>query len=130
MNARKRKTLGVIRIIVLSILVVMVGVDFVLVFNEHNDYPTFSRVVRDHRTELIWLNFLFGGLVTKIYFNRIVHEKHWEISGVISYGSIVVLLGILGISIDMRLDTWHHLFIMICGGILAYRAWPQYVAKE
>ena len=52
------------------LLITMVVIDVVLVALEARCYPTFSWVVRDNRTHLIWLVFLFGGLVSKIFYNR------------------------------------------------------------
>lgn len=126
---RHLKTLRTIRIILAILLGIMVLIDVVLVIIG-DDYPTFSEVIKSKRTEFMWLNFLLGGLIGKVFFNRIVFTKKPEISGFFAFLSILVLLGIFGRIENFQLETWHHLLIMICGVIVGQRIWPQYISHE
>ncbi|GGG46950.1 hypothetical protein GCM10011414_15770 [Croceivirga lutea] len=107
----------------------MIIIDIVLVALG-DEYPTFSEIVKDQRSELIWLNFLLGGLVGKVFYNRVVYTKKPEISGFFAFLSILVLLGFLGQLESFQLETWHQLLVMITGAIVGQRIWPQYVADE
>jgi len=78
---RNLKTLRTIRTVLAILLGTMIIIDIVLVMLQTKGYPTFSEVVKDQRSELIWLNFLLGGLVGKVFYNRIVYTKKTEISG-------------------------------------------------
>ncbi|UJH67609.1 hypothetical protein [Allomuricauda sp. SCSIO 65647] len=124
------KTIRIIKIVIASLLGLMVIIDIVLVFLEDKGFPTFSKVIEENRTELIWLNFLLGGLIAKVFYNRIVHTKQRELSGFLAFFAMIVLLFVLGRVFTIELDTPYHLLIMICGGILAHRAWPQYIHDE
>ena len=104
----------------------MVLIDIVLVALEGKDYPTFSYVVKDLRHRLIWFTFLFGGLVSKIFYNRIVGEKKKEITGLFAFFSIVLLLFVLGRNLETAPSLFLQLLLLVSGGFLAYRAWPQY----
>ena len=105
----------------------MVIIDVFLVFNEANGFPTFSKVFKDHRAELIWMNFLYGGLMTKIFFNRTVNLAAKEVWGFSGYLSIMFLVGLLGYLIPEEPHNLVHLAIMFIGGYVAYRIWPKYV---
>ena len=63
-------TVRVIKIVIASLLGVMVVIDIVLVQLDDLGFPTFSEVIKDNRTQLIWLNFLLSGLVAKVFYNR------------------------------------------------------------
>lgn len=126
---RNLKTLKTIRTILAIVLGTMIIIDIVLVALG-DEYPTFSEIVKDQRSELIWLNFLLGGLVGKVFYNRIVYTKKPEISGFFAFLSILVLLGFLGQLESFQLETWHQLLVMITGAIVGQRIWPQYVADE
>lgn len=127
--SNKKSKLKFIKWLIAGLLGTMVLIDVVLVVSEQHGFPTFSRVFRDHRTELMWMNLLFGGLITKIFFNRKVKEKHWELSGFLTFMVIAVMLYVLGQIMVIEVDTPYQLMILVCGGILAYRVWPQY-SKE
>jgi hypothetical protein len=114
-----------IKAVVAVLLSLMVVIDVVLVMLEKQNYPTFSWVVRDHRPRLIWLTFLFGGLIAKIFYNREVPIKDKEVTGALAFFSVVAMLLVLGFSLE-KVDRVNELIIMICGGIVAYRIWPQY----
>jgi hypothetical protein len=120
------KTIRIVKVIVASLLAVMILIDVVLVMLEKKNFPTFSWVIRDNRPSLIWFTFLFGGLVAKVFYNRKVRVKESEVTGFLAFTSIVALLFVLGRLIETT-DSWHQLFILVCGGILAYRVWPQYI---
>ena len=115
-----------IKIIIAGFLGLMVLIDIVLVALEGKDYPTFSYVVKDLRHRLIWFTFLFGGLVSKIFYNRIVGEKKKEITGLFAFFSIVLLLFVLGRNLETAPSLFLQLLLLVSGGFLAYRAWPQY----
>jgi peptidoglycan/LPS O-acetylase OafA/YrhL len=127
---RNLKTLRTIRTVLAILLGTMIIIDIVLVMLQTKGYPTFSEVVKDQRSELIWLNFLLGGLVGKVFYNRIVYTKKTEISGFFAFLSIIVLLGILGQLEHFELNTWHHLATMLCGAIVGQRIWPQYISHD
>lgn len=115
-----------VRIIVGSLLGLMVIADIVLVALADKDFPTFSYVVRDYRHKMIWFTFLFGGLVSKIFYNRIATEKESEVTGLIAFFSMVFLLFVIGRQLESPPTLLLQVLLLVCGGILAYRAWPQY----
>ncbi len=119
-----QRRLKIIKIIIIVALGAMIVIDLILVVSK--EYPTFSQIFLKHRTELIWFNFLYGGLMTKIFFNRKVKEKHWEFSGFLSFMVIVVMLFVLGQNMEIHMNTPYQIMFLICGAILAYRVWPQY----
>jgi len=104
---------------------IMVAIDVVLVFSEDDGYPTFSWVVRDNRTDLIWLTFLFGGLVSKIFYNRQVMTKEPELNGFMAFAGLVFLLFFLGGHLEC-VTSWDEGLVLIAGGLLAHGLWPQY----
>ena len=116
----------IVKIIIASLLGIMLVIDIVLVALEKKDFPSFSYVVRDMRHNLIWFTFLYGGLVSKIFFNRKVGEKEKEVTGLMAYFSMVLLLYCLGRIITVPPSLLLQLLLLVSGGILAYRAWPQY----
>lgn len=122
----KVKIIRIAKVVVASLLGVMVVIDIVLVALEKKGFPSFSWVVRDHRTQLIWLTFLFGGLVAKVFYNRRVNLKESEASGFLTFFVMIALLFILGHLIETKISTLNELIILLSGGLLAYRVWPQY----
>lgn len=124
------RAIHTIKIVVACLLGIMVIIDVVLVMLEERGFPTFSWVVRDNRTALIWLTFLYGGLVSKIFFNRIAYTKKSEGTGFISFLLITGMLAVLGRVIDITLTNEYHLMLLLCGGVLAYRVWPQYKLED
>lgn len=123
-------TIKVIKIVIASLLGAMVVIDIVLVQLDDLGFPTFSEVIRDKRTQLIWLNFLLSGLIAKVFYNRKVTTKRREISGFFTFLAIIILLFALGKFITTEIGTPYQLLIMVCGGILAHRVWPQYIHDE
>ncbi|WP_163378427.1 hypothetical protein [Cyclobacterium sp. SYSU L10401] len=115
-----------IKIIVASMLGLMVVIDIVLVTLEGKDFPTFSYVVKDLRHRLIWFTFLFGGLIAKIFFNRKASDKKEEITGMFAFFSMVLLLFVIGRSLETAPGLFLQLLLLVSGGMLANRAWPQY----
>ncbi|SEJ73231.1 hypothetical protein SAMN05192553_11028 [Cyclobacterium xiamenense] len=115
-----------IKIVVASLLALMVLIDIVLVMLEGKEFPTFSYVVKNLRHRLIWFTFLYGGLVAKIFFNRKVGEQEKEATGLLAFFSMVFLLFVLGRNLEGEPSLFLQVLLMISGGILAYRAWPQY----
>lgn len=115
-----------VKIIVAVVLGLMVVIDIVLVILEGKDFPTFSYVVKDLRHRLIWFTFLFGGLVSKIFYNRKVGEKEKEVTGILAYFSIVLLLFVIGRNLETEPSLFLQILLLVTGGVLAYRAWPQY----
>ena len=130
LSEQNKKALRTIKIVVAALLGIMVVIDIVLVSLEDRGFPTFSEVIKNDRTSLIWLNFLLGGLVAKVFYNRKVTTKEHEISGFFTFLAMLVLLFFLGKLFTIQIETPYHLLIMVCGGILAYRAWPQYLKDE
>ncbi len=129
MNENVKKSLKIIKMIIIIGLGAMIVIDVILVFSDEGGFPTFSKVFKEHRTGLIWMNLFYGGIIAKIFFNRKVVEKHWELSGFFTFLVIVVMLAVLGQIMIIEVDTPYQLMILICGGILAYRVWPQYVTE-
>jgi len=126
---RNVKGLRIIKAIVASLLGIMVLIDIVLVMLEQKGFDSFSWVVRDNRSSLIWLTFLFGGLVSKIFYNRKVDLKEWEVSGFLTFMVMTILLfafGQLIFQYGIKVDTEYQFMLLVSGAILAYRAWPQY----
>lgn len=76
------------------------------------------------------MNFLLGGLVSKIFYNRKVEVKRKEISGVFAFMAVIVILGVLGQLLPEKLDNSVHFAIMIGGGLMAHFAWPQFIVHE
>ncbi|HYG02030.1 MAG TPA: hypothetical protein VD927_06260 [Chryseosolibacter sp.] len=119
---------GILRIkaAVAVMLGIMIIIDIILVMLEKRAYPTFSWVVRDHRPTLLWLTFLFGGLVSKVFYNRSIAYKEKEFTGFLGFMSVVSMLFVLGHRIP-SVGFWDELVTLACGGAVAYRIWPQYV---
>ncbi|WP_036385435.1 hypothetical protein [Muricauda sp. MAR_2010_75] len=129
---KNEKSIKIAKIVVASILGLMVLADIILVAVgiSNSEVPTFSRVIEENRTGLIWLNFLLGGLVSKIFYNRKVEVKRKEISGVFAFMAVIVILGVLGQLLPEKLDNSVHFAIMIAGGLMAHFAWPQFIVHE
>ncbi len=129
---KNAKTIKIAKIVIASILGLMIVTDIVLVILglNNDNVPTFSKVIKDHRTGLIWLNFLLGGLIAKIFYNRKVYTKRKEISGFFAFVAVSFVLVALGQLLPEELGNGIHLLIMVCGGILAHIAWPQYTEDE
>jgi hypothetical protein len=115
-----------IKIIVAVLLGLMVLIDIALVTLEAKDFPTFSYVVKNLRHRLIWFTFLYGGLVSKIFFNRKVGEKEKEVTGLLAFFSMVFLLFVIGRNLETAPGLFLQVLLLVSGGIMAYRAWPQY----
>ncbi len=123
------KGIRTVRIVLAALLALMIVVDIVLVFLDGQGFPTFSRVVDGKQDGFLWFTFLFGGLVAKVFFNRKVKEKDREITGVIAFGSIVLLLYLLGFQLHDELPELglaHQCLVLLVGGYVAHRVWPQY----
>ncbi|MDO6440171.1 hypothetical protein Q4534_22275 [Cyclobacterium sp. 1_MG-2023] len=115
-----------IKIVVAVLLGLMVVIDIVLVMLEGKDFPTFSLVVKELRHRLIWFTFLYGGLVAKIFYNRKVGEKEKEVTGLLAFFSMVFLLFVIGRHLETAPSLFLQVLLLLSGGVLAYRAWPQY----
>tara|TARA_R110002074_G_scaffold262323_2_gene434536 strand:+ start:958 stop:1359 length:402 start_codon:yes stop_codon:yes gene_type:complete len=115
-----------IKIVIAVLLGLMVIIDIVLVTLEGKEFPTFSLVVKELRHRLIWFTFLYGGLVAKIFYNRKVGEKEKEVTGLMAFFSIVFLLFVIGRQLETAPSLFLQMVLLLSGGILAYRAWPQY----
>lgn len=123
-------TIRKIKIVIASLLGVMVLIDVVLVALEKYGYPTFSWVVRDNRTSLVWLTFLFGGLVAKVFYNRTVKKASSETKGFMIFFTMVIILAVMGRSCVVPMDTYGEFLILIAGGLFAHGVWPQYRVKS
>lgn len=123
------KTLRTIRIVLAILLTTMIVIDIVLVMLGE-EYPTFSEIVKEHRSELIWLNFLLAGLIAKVFYNRKVYTKKREISGFFAFLAAVALLFVLGQLENFEVNGWQQVVVMISGAIVGQRIWPQYVNYE
>lgn len=115
-----------VKIVIAVLLGIMVVADIILVILADKDFPTFSYVVRDYRHKMIWFTFLFGGLVSKIFYNRVASERESEVTGLVAYFSIVVLLFVIGRQLTSPPTLLLQVLLLVCGGVVAYRAWPQY----
>lgn len=115
-----------IKIVVAVMLGLMLLIDIVLVTLEGKDYPTFSYVVKNLRHRLIWFTFLYGGLMAKIFYNRKVGEKEKEVTGLLAFFSMVFLLFVIGRQLETAPSLFLQIILLVTGGIMAYRAWPQY----
>ncbi len=115
-----------VKIVVAAMLGLMVFIDIVLVTLEGKDFPTFSYVVKNLRHRLIWFTFLYGGLVAKIFYNRKVGEQEKEATGLLAFFSMVFLLFVIGRNLETAPSLFLQVLLLVTGGILAYRAWPQY----
>ncbi|AKP50892.1 hypothetical protein [Cyclobacterium amurskyense] len=115
-----------IKIVVAVMLGLMLLIDIVLVTLEGKDYPTFSYVVKNLRHRLIWFTFLYGGLMAKIFYNRKVGEKEKEVTGLLAFFSMVFLLFVIGRHLETAPSLFLQVILLVTGGIMAYRAWPQY----
>lgn len=115
-----------IKIVVAVLLGLMVVIDIVLVMLEGKNVPTFSLVVKELRNRLIWFTFLYGGLVAKIFYNRKVGKKEKEVTGLMAFFSMVFLLFVIGRHLETTPSLFLQVLLLLSGGVLAYRAWPQY----
>ena len=116
----------IIKAIVGIMFGLMIVIDIILVMLEPREYPTFSVVIRDHRPGLMWLTFVFGGVVSKVFFNRRVHQDtDRESTGFLGFMLVAAMLFVLGFGME-SVSNWDQLVILLCGGGVAYRIWPQY----
>ena len=122
-------TIEKIRVVMAVIFGVMVVVDIILAVFLKDTVPTFSEVVRDNRTQWLWLNFLLGGLIAKIFYNRKVATKRKELSGFFVVVVLSIVLAALAPLLP-ELDTEYHFLIMVSGGLVAHIAWPQYINDD
>ena len=87
-----------------------------------------------HRTSLIWLTFVFGGLTAKIFYNRITEEVTKEIKGFLIFVSLVIILGITGFLLSsftqITIPTFIQLLLLLSGGLVASFFWPQYLTED
>ena len=112
---KSQKAIKVAKIVIASILGLMILADIILVIvgKSNDEVPTFSKVIKQNRTSLIWLNFLLGGLVSKIFYNRVVYVKNTEISGVFAFLTVILVLWVLGQFLPDELNNMVHLAIML-----------------
>lgn len=82
--------------------------------------------MKNLRHRLIWFTFLYGGLVAKIFYNRKVGEQEKEATGLLAFFSMVFLLFVIGRNLETAPSLFLQVLLLVTGGILAYRAWPQY----
>ncbi|WP_343486077.1 hypothetical protein [Allomuricauda sp. d1] len=127
---RNLETIERIRLAMVIIFAAMIVIDIVLAVFLKEKYPTFSEVVKENRTEWMWLSFLLGGLISKIFYNRKVLVRRKEISGFFAFVAICLLLATLGALLPKDLSTEIHLAVMLSGGLMAHLAWPQYIHDE
>jgi len=117
-----------VKIAIIIIFSALILIDVYLVFD--SDFPTFSRVFLINRTGLIWMTFLYGTLIAKIFFNQPTYEKKKEIRGLIGVLIIAIFLFILGWNTKTEVRTEWQVFLMLIGGIYANLFWPQYKLKQ
>ena len=127
---RKHRT-GIRRIkaVLAALLGLMILVDLLLVYLDEYDFPTFSWVIDEHQNEFIWLSFLYGGLVAKVFFNRKAAEKSKEVHGFLAFACMVFMLFLFGQIFEQHVEDLHlgyQLMLLAFGGYVAFRAWPQY----
>lgn len=124
-----RSTINTIKKILIILFSILVILDVWLVFYE--DLPTFSYVVKKNRTNLIWLTFLFGGLVSKIFYNKKTEKKKSEFVGMGVFLLMIMALIFLGHKFDgiYTITTSQQFVLMLAGGFFSYLLWPQYHHK-
>lgn len=132
-SAYLRKHLTAIRrakAVLAALLALMILVDLLLVYLDKYDFPTFSWVIDEYQNEFIWLSFLYGGLVAKVFFNRTAAEKSKEVHGFLAFACMVLMLFLFGGLFQQHqlpeLNLGYQLMLLAFGGYVAYRAWPQY----
>jgi len=114
------------RYLIIGLFVILAVIDLILVFNKF-DYPTFSKVVKENRSNFIWLTFVYGGLVSKVFYNRIVSSKSKEKIGVIGFVLIAIILFAIGINIEKeKVPEYLQIALLVFGGAYNYLFWPQY----
>ncbi|MBX2877086.1 MAG: hypothetical protein KTR30_33510 [Saprospiraceae bacterium] len=118
----------VAKIIVVSLLAILLVVDVILVFRD--DIPTYSAFIKENRTRLLWLTFTLGGLTSKIYYNRSTSEILQEINGFLSFLFMVIIVLMTGLVLSLVdglvIPTFVQLLVLLSGGYLSHRFWPQY----
>lgn len=126
MNISKNKALNIARILIVVFFVIAIVIDFVLVFTE--EFPTFSAVIKKHRNELIPFSFLFGGLISKIYLNRLTKEKKRETFGLIVFILILTGLAILGqiLPSSPEISVEQQIILLLAGAFYTIAFWPQF----
>ena len=118
-----------VKLVLMLFFIILIIIDIYLVFNKHS-YPTYSLFVKVNRTSLIWLTFLYGGLVSKIFFNKKTNNKKKSLYGVIGFFSMTVGLFFTGMSLPNGyvVSTLIQFPLLISGMLLAHFIWPQYIA--
>jgi len=115
------------------LLALMVVIDIVLVALGSQGWPTFSKVVVETEQKLVWLTFLMGGLVAKIFYNRqVVGDEDRELSGFASFVALVFIIFLMG-QFDVfpeNVSNPIQLVVLLMGGFVAHGIWPQYVPRE
>lgn len=116
-----------IRIIVFGFIVALIIIDIYLV--KDTEKATFSLLIKNNKPEFIWLTFLFGGLVSKIFYNRKTKKKIAEKIGATFFLIITTVLFFYGGSLtssDNDIVNQFQLPLLIGGGFSAIVLWPQY----
>jgi len=123
------KRVKVFMTILAVLLGTMIVIDVVLVALGPKGWPTFSKVVLETQSKLVWLTFLFGGLVAKIFYNRQVPGFGQELSGFASYMALVFIIFLLGHYGLFPKDVSNEIqfTVLVLGGFFAYGMWPQYL---
>ncbi len=118
------KYLKAVRTIIIVVFSALVLIDLYLVFSE--DYPTFSKVFHVYRKGLVWMSFVFGGLIFKIFFNRPANSWKSELYGFGVFLACAILIFFLARFIEFTPTNLLEFSLMAVGGILARIFWPQY----
>ena len=88
-------------------------------------------MVKENRSSFIWLTFVFGALVAKVFFNRRTPYRRTEIYGVIGFLIVSIILFFIGIILgDVIVPTWAQLLLLLFGGAYAFTFWPQYSYRD
>ncbi len=103
---------------------VLIALDVYLAVSDNS--ITFSQLFRNNEGKMAWFVFLMGGMVSKIYFRRSTPKRPQAIRLLLFYLALVIVLFIIGRSMDFDLSNAMAAVLFSAGGLLAYFMWIQY----
>lgn len=120
-----------IKLFLTLILLTLLVVDIILAIGKTNEkglqYPTYSKLFYLNKDKMIWFIFMFGCLVSKIFYNRFTIKTSKEMNGIIILLFIALILFIIGrLGVFVAIPDIASLSFFILGIIAAYQLWPQY----
>jgi drug/metabolite transporter (DMT)-like permease len=130
---RKRK--GIKYFLVILFCLLLVG-DIILAVKSNNEnfkLPTYSKLFFINKPQMLWFIYVFGCLVGKVFYNRIItRNPKAELKGIAIILTIVLFLYIMGAYVFKLLyqpaDIPDKLsFVLFIAGLVsANQLWPQY----